>query len=91
MDLSNVTTVSDLVAANEQISPMETVIEGLKQLNFADTLEVATLMLNVLVEIHNDEVKNRMENGQVPEAMAWAEDAVILTQALAMVQQVESC
>ncbi len=93
MNLDSVNTVSDLISKNEESSPEETLMKlvdiAVEDHGMKVALKVALEITNKLVAAHETIADSIAENGEITEALVWADDAGKLKIAGAILSSIE--
>lgn len=75
MNIQDITTVSDLVEANKEVTPLEAAAEALKSCNYEDSKVIATWLLSNMLDFHKSMAVDCMKGECEGSPLAWAHDA----------------
>ena len=89
MNFETINTPADLEKANSEVTPMEKVREGLKELGADETLKLATIIVDNLAEYHHFVATKLIEDGDKEAAAAWVYDESALKSALMILNTIE--
>ena len=93
MELTNINSVSDLINANSEMTPIEKVVAGVKEMEPKERLQMTMVVLDTLrefcVEMTVGNIENTLPESHPGKAAAWADDAAILRSALKLLNDVE--
>ena len=89
MNFTEISTVDDLVKENNKESLYEIAGKAAGELTFAEGKALALYLINCLGSMHDDNVKIRLESGNLEEAMVWAKDEQKLHSAWDLIDSVE--
>ena len=75
MNISDITTVSELVEANKEVTPMEAAVEALKSCGYEDSKVIATWLLANMLDYHKSSAVDCFKGETEGSPLAWAHDA----------------
>lgn len=87
--LSDITTVSDLLKANQSNTDKESILESIWELKPAEARDIIGAVLSTMINWHDGMAEKESKNGDLPSAFAWNEDMVKLQQALNLISEIE--
>lgn len=93
MDINNINSVSDLIEANSEMTPVEKVVSGVREMEPKERLQMATAILDTIREWCVEMTVGNI-NGTLPESLpgkaaAWADDVATLRCAIKLLNDVE--
>ena len=74
MNLTEISTVNDLLKENEKESLYEIAEKAAGELTYAEGKALTLYLLSCLGSMHDENVKIRLQNGDLEEAMVWQKD-----------------
>lgn len=93
MDLSNITTVNDLLTENTKTTPTERAIDAIKEMNANERIALCAATLNAVrewcVEMAQGNIAGELPESGPGKAAAWADDAATLRAALRLIHDLE--
>ena len=93
MELTNINSVSDLIEANSEMTPVEKVVSGVREMEPKERLEMATAILDSLrewcVEMTVGNINETLPESLPGKAAAWADDVATLRCAIKLLGDVE--
>ncbi len=89
MDLAEITTPSDLIAANSESSPLDLAIESATSLDSSDTKELLLHLLDLLGTAHDAVAANELKEGRTESAFAWSKDEANIHMAWTLINNIE--
>ena len=89
MNLDSITTVSDLIAKNEELTPLQKAIEALSEVNYEDTRLVVLWLVKNMLDFHQERAAESMSPDVDSNPLAWAHDAGKLEVVLETLKSIE--
>ena len=89
MNIQDITTPAELVAANEATkAPVEVAVEALCDCNYEDSKKVITWLLTNMVDFHKEQAVAVLKGEQEGNVVAWVTDVTNLETALELLNKV---
>ena len=75
MNISDIKTVSELVEANKEVTPMEAAVAALKECGYEDSKVIVTWLLTNMLDFHKTSAVDCLKGESEGSPLAWAHDA----------------
>ena len=88
-NISEINTVQDLLKANEETSPAETICKEIFKYDPSVGLEIVKEVLNELTEFHVEVANKKIDERENDTVAGWIKDATVLRLVKEMIDEVE--
>ncbi len=89
MDLKEISTPSELLAANSTKSKLQLALDATVELGGEEIKSLALHLLSILGEAHDAMAESELKEGRTESAFAWSKDEAIIHTAWDLVKSIE--
>jgi len=75
MNLDSINTVADLVAKNEELTPLQQALKALTEVDYEDTRLVTLWLISNMLDFHKERAAASMSPDVDANPLSWAHDA----------------